>query len=248
MTSRWTSRALAGLCVAALANWTWADAAGKPWDPAMGTAAVKGKVKLNGAAPKRKPVDMGSDPACAGMHQEPLLTETTIVGDAGQIKNVFVWVKRGLEGWVFKAPAEPVVLEQKGCQYVPRVSGVMVGQSFKIRNSDPLAHNVHGMPKLNSEFNIGQATQGGENVVTFTEPEVCMKVKCDIHGWMVTYVAVVPHPFFAITADDGTFALAGLPPGEYVIEAWHEKLGKSEQVVKVEDKESKDLEFTFEGK
>jgi plastocyanin len=240
--------ALVAVAVGACGAVARADETGRPWDPAAGTAEIKGTVTLNGKAPKRKPVDMGSEPKCGEMHPEPVLTESVIVGAAGEVKNVFVWVKEGLEGWSFQPPAEPIVLDQKGCLYSPHVMGVMVGQTFKIRNSDPFAHNVHGLPRQNSEFNYGQASQGTENDLTFPQAEVMMSVKCDIHGWMKSYLGVVPHPFFQVTGEDGVFSLKGLPPGEYVIEAWHEKFGSAKQTVKVGDKESKPIEFAFEGK
>ena len=219
----------------------------KPYDPAAGTAEVKGTVKLTGEAPKRKPLDMGSEPKCGEMHPEAPTSETVIVNN-GAIKNAFVYVKKGLEAWKFTAPKDPVVLDQKGCMYSPHVLGVMVGQPVQIKNSDELAHNVHGMPKQNSEFNYGQSKAGVSNDQVFTEPEVLVKLKCDIHGWMNCYIGVVAHPLFAVTGDDGSFVIKGLPPGEYEIEVVHEKLGKSSQKVTVGDKESKQVDFAFEGK
>ena len=100
-----------------------------------------------------------------------------------------------------------------------------VGQPIEIINSDPTLHNIHAMPKANSEFNTGQPMQGMKTKHTFTAKEVMVPFKCDVHGWMNAYVGVLDHPYFAVTGEDGKFALKGLPPGTYTIEAWHEKLG-----------------------
>jgi hypothetical protein len=72
-------------------------------------------------------------------------------------------------------------------------------------------------------------------------------VKCNIHPWMRAYIGVVAHPFFAVTGDDGTFTIKGLPPGTYTIEAWHEKFGTSDQTITVGAKESKTQDFSFKG-
>ncbi len=245
---RWGICALVVVALTGGCALSWADEPPKPWDPAAGTAEIKGVVTLNGEAPKQKKVDMGSDPACQGMHAEPQLSETVVVGAGGALKNVVVTVTRGLERWTFTPPTTPAVLDQKGCVYLPHVLLVQVGQPIRVRNSDAMAHNVHGMPKQNTEFNFGQAKQGDENDVPLTTPEMAVKVKCDIHGWMNAYIAVVSHPFAAVTGEDGSFSLKGLPPGEYTVETWHEKLGKQTQTVTVGDKETKEIPFAYEGK
>ena len=73
-----------------------------------------------------------------------------------------------------------------------------------------------------------------------------VKVKCDVHGWMSSYLGVVPHPFFAVTGDDGSFELKGLPPGEYTVEAWHEVYGTKTAEVTVADRDAQEITFTFE--
>ncbi len=95
---------------------------GKPWDPALGTATVTGTVKFEGEAPRMRPIDMaGADEKCAELHggvrQKP---ETVIVNDNGTLRNVFVWVKSGGEGWSFPMPEGDALLDQKGCMYKQR--------------------------------------------------------------------------------------------------------------------------------
>jgi plastocyanin len=169
------------------------------------------------------------------------------VGSGGGLQNVFVYVKDGLGNRTFAAPATPVVLDQQGCHYVPHVVGIQVGQPMEIVNSDSTLHNVHALPKENGEFNQGQPLKGMKNVHTFTTKEVMVPFKCDVHGWMNAWVGVLDHPFYAVTGNDGSFSIKGLPPGTYTIEAWHEKLGTQTQMVTIGEKETKDVAMTFKS-
>ena len=112
---------------------------------------------------------------------------------------MFVYVKDGLGDRTFTAPQTPVVLDQKGCKYMPHVFGAQVGQPVKIVNSDGTLHNVHAVPKENTEFNFGQPLKGMESTQTFTKAEIMVPFRCDVHGWMSAYGGIVPHPFFAVT-------------------------------------------------
>lgn len=221
--------------------------AAKPWDASLGTATVRGVVKFTGNPPRRRPIEMGGKPECAKIHSEPVLDESIIVNPDGTLRNVFVWVKKGLQGWSFPTPGDPVVLDQKGCTFRPHVCGVQVRQPIEIKNSDEFAHNVHALPFRNQTFNFTQAAQQTD-LQRFDRPDVLVRFKCDIHGWMSSYMGVVPHPYFAVTGEDGNFALEKLPPGEYVVEAVHEELGKKTVTVSVSDSDSKEIEFEFAAK
>ena len=224
---------------------------GKPWDPALGTATITGSVKFNGKKPRMRPIDMaGADEKCAELHGgKRLKPETVVVNDNGTLRNVFVWVKTGVEGWSFPMPEGDALLDQKGCWYLPHVQGMRKGQSLSIRTSDPTAHNVHGYPKVNRSFNRSQPPGAADIVIKMRRDEAAppMKVKCDIHPWMNAYVAVVDHPYFAVTGDDGSFALPNLPPGTYAVEAWHERYGTMEQTVTIGDNETRTLDFNYES-
>jgi plastocyanin len=220
---------------------------GGTWNPAMGTATVTGTVRFDGKPPRRRPVQMGAEPACAEHHKTPPVSETVIVNADGTLRNVFVVIKKGLQGWKFPVPSEPVVLDQVGCTYVPHVFGVRTGQTVNIRNSDGVEHNVHLFSKRNGRLNFAQ-TKGASRDHVFKRQEVMVQLKCDIHGWMKSWAGVVKHPFFAVTADGGTFELKGLPPGDYEVEAWHEKYGSQTGKVTVGDNETKTVDFTFSKK
>ena len=198
----------------------------------IGASVISGTVKLEGTPPEARVIRMSSDPLC--MPEGPTTSEVVLVGPGNGLQNVFVYVKEGLGDRKFAAPQTPIVLDQKGCFYTPRVIGIRVGQPLDLVNSDPTLHNVHAVPKANSEFNFGQPAGVPEASRTFDKPEVMVPFRCDVHGWMAAYGGIVPHPFFAVTKADGTFEIKGLPAGTYTIEAWHERFGLQTQTVTVD--------------
>jgi plastocyanin len=208
-----------------------------------GTASVSGTVSFVGTPPVMPVIRQDRD--CAALHDGPVHAETVVVNDNGTLRHVFIHVKEGLGDHEFPVPAEPVVLDQEGCVYVPHVFGIQTGQTLNIINSDPFQHNVHGMGERNRSFNVSMPKQGDERERTFPVTEVMMLIKCDVHGWMNAYAGVVDHPYFAVTGDDGTFRIDGLPAGTYVIEAWQQEYGASEQTVTVSDGGSVTVDFSF---
>ena len=210
--------------------------------PAGGTASVAGTVTYANGDPDTK-INMNADPVCQGLHSDAVHTEKVVAAD-GNLANVFVYVKEGVSG-SYSPPAEAALLDQKGCLYLPHVTGVQVGQKMIIRNSDETLHNVHAMPSQNKEFNMGQPFQGMELEKTFDTAEVMIPVKCDVHPWMKSYIGVLDHPYFAVSGADGGFSIGNLPAGDYVLEAWHEELGTKTQSVTVGDGESVEVSFDF---
>lgn len=206
---------------------------------------VKGVVNFSGTAPAPAEISMAADPSCAMMHTEPVYTEEAVVNSNNTLKNVFVYVKTGLEGQTFTAPTTPVVFDQKGCHYSPHVLGVMTGQPVEIINSDATLHNVHSLSKESKEFNLGMPIKGMKIKKSFDKPEVMVKMKCDVHPWMSAYIGVVPHPFYAVTGDEGSFEIKDLPAGTYTVEAWHETFGTKTAEVTVADGEAATANFEF---
>ena len=219
-----------------------APAAAPAFDPAT-AGNVSGMVMMNGELPAAEDLMMNSDPVCAMSATD---TQTrTFVGSDGHLGNVFVYVKEGLEGQSFPAATGAVTLSQQGCRYTPHVMGIQVGQTFEIVNSDPTLHNIHATPAANEEFNMGQPIQGMRFERTFDNVEVMVPFKCDVHGWMSAYIGVLDHPYFAVTATDGMFDISTLPPGDYVVEAWHEQLGTQTQNVTVATGQTAEVSFSF---
>lgn len=213
---------------------------------APGGASVAGEVKFVGRAHANRPIDMSEEAACKAVYQTTPHDQVVLVNPNGSLANVFVYVKSGLPPDAeYASPAMPVVIDQKGCMYHPRVFGMMVGQTLKIENSDPLLHNVKAMAKANRPFNISQPAAGMTTERTFTKPEVMLPLECNVHGWMQAYAGVLPHPFFSTTGADGRFTIKDLPPGTYTIEAWHERYGTRTATVTVQDNETKNVDFTY---
>ena len=161
---------------------------------------------------------------------------------------MFVWVKSGASGdkqWA--VPTTPVSLDQHGCMYKPHVIGLMTGQNFEIKTATPPTTTSTRMPTVNADWNESQSPGQAPMTKSFARQEVMIPVKCNVHPWMRAYIGVVGHPFFAVTGDDGTFTIKGLPPGTYVIQTWHEKYGPMEQTVTVGAKESKTVDFSYKG-
>ncbi len=215
------------------------------------TAVITGKVFFDGDPPPREEVSAekiaaAKDELCIKHHADhPLLTEDLIVSEDKAIRNVLVYVKSFPEDWTHATLEDTVSIDQKGCAYVPHVVGVMVDQPVEVSSSDDTAHNVHLVARRNRGTNFTQA-KGDTKEMTFKRAEMgSAYFKCDIHSWMKSYVGVFDHPFFAVTADDGTFEFPKLPPGEYEIAAWHETLGTQTQKITLEDGKPFMAEFTF---
>jgi plastocyanin len=216
--------------------------------PACFGADIAGKIILQGTPPAEVTIPMRTDPQCARMHTDKVTTKHFILGPDGGLADVFVYIKEGLGDQKYPPPAEPVVLDQAGCFYTPYVFGVQTGQKIVIKNSDPTLHNVHIRtdPKTkNKGSNRVQAPKGPDIIETFNNPEVFVRFSCDVHPWMFAWAAVVDHPFFAVTSEDGSFRIPNVPPGKYVIEATHRKAGTLTREITVADK---DQQLNFEMK
>ncbi|MBI4970730.1 MAG: carboxypeptidase regulatory-like domain-containing protein [Candidatus Omnitrophica bacterium] len=214
---------------------------------AFAGSTITGKIGFEGTAPEPEKIMMTADPYCAGHHKDGAVSQSVIVNSNNTLKNVFVYVKDGLGNQVFTAPKEPVVFDQNTCMYNPHIFGVQVGQPIEVLNSDTTLHNVHAMGEKNKGFNLGMPIKGMKLKKTFSEPEVMVKIKCDVHPWMSAYVGVLSHPFYAVSGDDGTFKIENLPAGTYTIETWHEKYGTQTQQVTVADGESKEANFSYKA-
>jgi plastocyanin len=221
-----------------------AQPAAAPIDPAT-AGAVSGMVTLDGPAPKKRKVPMDAEPICAKQHASAVMDEEVVTGAKGELANAVVYVKDGLGSRVFETPKEPVVMDQKGCLYVPHVLAVQTNQPVKFMNSDPTTHNVHPVPTNNRDWNKSQGPGSEPIVESFAREEVAIPVKCNVHPWMKSYIAVFKHPYFQVTGKDGSFTLKNLPPGEYTIAVWHGTLGTSEQKVTLGAKETKSVAFAL---
>lgn len=210
----------------------------------IGSAGIAGRATFTGTAPARKKIAMGADAACHKPGSEGALSDDLIVGAGGALRNVWVRVVSGLEGKVFAAPSAPVEIDQAGCLFAPHVLLARADQPVLFRNSDATLHNINALAKVNRGFNLSLPNAGMSVTRTFTKPEA-VRLKCDVHAWMSAYIVVHDTPFHALSGDDGTFAIEGLPAGTYGVEAWHERLGTSRQEITLADGERKEIAFAF---
>jgi plastocyanin len=190
---------------------------------------------------------MSEDPACIEAHHGKAYDESLVASANGALANVFVYIKSGLEGKTFETPSAPVVIDQQGCWFRPRVMGIQTGQTLRVTNSDPVTHNIHPLAQINREWNHSQGQGDPPLNRRFIKPEVMIRIKCNIHSWMRAYIGVLAHPYFGVTGADGSFEIRNLPPGDYVLEAWHESLGVQDQPVKITPSGKVEVNFKFQG-
>jgi plastocyanin len=214
---------------------------------AVRASSVTGTVTFDGKAPALAPIGMEAEAICHKKHGgKPMPNEALVLGAGNTMGNIMVYVSKGLPtGKTWPAPSTPVVLDQDGCVYKPHVMGIMVGQTYRILNSDGILHNIHTLPKINPLFNRGQPATVKEMTTTFAKPEGMFQVKCDVHPWMMAYIGVFTHPFFSVTGADGKFTISGLDAGTYELTAWHEKLGPQTASLVVAANETKTQNFKF---
>jgi len=208
---------------------------------------ISGVVRFAGAVPEQSVAQLSGWAECASQHPQGNPPSGDVLVNDGRVQNALVYIKDGLGNREFATPAEPVSVDQKGCLFFPRVVGVQVDQPLKFLNSDALAHNVHGFAQAAKAWNVSLSVKGMSRSVKVDKPETVIEVKCDIHPWMRAYVGAFPHPYFAVSGTDGAFTLPNLPPGEYTLEAWHERFGTRSQKVSLGSKEAKEVEVKFGG-
>jgi len=222
-----------------------AHRATKPFTPpdAATASTISGTITFSGGIPSPQKIEMSQDPACGST----INLDPSLIVNNGDLANVFVYVKEGLEDFSFTPPARPVTIAQKDCRYEPHIAAAMVDQTVEFDNEDDTTHNVHMMPREIRQWNESQMPGAAPIEKKFDRPEIMIPVKCNQHPWMRMNLSVVPHPFFAVTGKDGKFSIAGLPPGTYTIAAVHERLGEHDTKVTVSPRESKIVDFHFKS-
>jgi uncharacterized membrane protein/plastocyanin len=206
---------------------------------------IRGEVLLEGEAPAPRELTLFN--GCESSDGEPVFDEAIRVQD-GRVEGTFVWLKSGWEDWQVPAPpTTEAVIDQQSCIYVPRISGVRVGQPVTFLNSDALLHNVRAVTDTNPTFNDLMPQKDQRLTKVFKRPDVMLQAKCDIHPWMATYLGVVPHPWFAVTDKQGAFTIPGVPPGTYEVEFWHEIFGRVTKPVTLGDGENLSVDVRLQA-
>jgi plastocyanin len=232
--------ALVGILIAALGASSGNDATAQA--PKRG--AIKGHVKLTGKIPGNPVIRMGIDPMCSKLNagRRPVQEAVAATAD-GSLANVFVRLQGSLPS--SPVPSTPVMIDQRACIYTPRVVGARVGQTLQVRNSDELLHNVHGLSAGGNTFNVGQPKAGITSEFRLKQEEIMLRIGCDVHRWMVAFVGVVNHPYFATTGAAGTYAIENVPAGSYTLHTWHEQFGVLSQTVRVTPGATATVDFAY---
>jgi plastocyanin len=247
-TLRATGSVIGGIAVLATiaTSCQQSDRSGGSDTPALGPAAhgtITGRVRLIGTPPENDAIHMRADPMCDKANGgKRVIEEAVVEGADGALANVLVQ----LRGEYPNAPArtQPVTIDQRGCVYLPRVVGLQIGEPLQVGNSDPGLHNVHAVSSGSDGFNVGQPVAGIVNTFRLTTPGVT-RLQCDVHSWMVAFVGVVPHPYFAVTNTEGRFELHDVPSGTHDIQFWHEHYGTGTSTVYVKPEGTAEVDFTY---
>lgn len=212
---------------------------------AVARGAMRGHVYVSGAVPPNDTIRMNADPMCRKATGGAHVTDDAVVAASdGSLANVFVELVGTFPDT--PVPTDPVSIDQSACLYRPRVVGVRAGQALQVRNSDDGLHNVHGISTDRDGFNVSQPMRGMVNTFHPRDPGI-LRLKCDVHTWMVAFVGVVNHPYFAVTSADGAFAIHDIPEGTYEVRAWHEQLGTIASQVRIDSSHEANLELSYSG-
>ncbi|TMH65319.1 MAG: hypothetical protein E6H55_03010 [Betaproteobacteria bacterium] len=195
-------------------------------------AAIKGKVVFAGAIPPPKKIDITIDQYVCGTAKD---AGDLVLSPQKELRNAVVWLENPPAGAAAPAQTEKIEMDQNGCVFIPRIVIVPAGGTVDFLNSDRLLHNIRATPKLNASFNRTQP-KSRTIPITFDKPEI-IRINCELHSWMAGWVVVAAHPFYAITGADGQFSFDNLPPGQYKLQVWHERLGTVPASVTVGDQQ-----------
>lgn len=216
------------------------------YNPTGNEATVTGTINVTGTISKPRLIDMAADPICGELNLNPRTGDLIVRED--KLQNAFVYLKGdSLKAYRFPVPDIDVVLVQRNCFFSPHVLGLQAGQQLQIVNADPTVHNVHPTPKYNPEWNQTHPANAPPIVKTFSRAEVLIPFKDNQHPWEKAYVAVMDHPFFAVSDEYGRFEIRGLPPGTYTLVVWHERLGEQQLKITVAPGEIRNSDFTFDS-
>jgi len=199
---------------------------------------IRGKVILTGWTAPPPAAQM----VTCGEHKIPVSNQSVIL-KAGGLENVVIYLKNAPPSTTTATPA-PGILDQIQCVYYPHVVALRTGQTLTVKSGEAILHNVHMLTQINPGVNFGM-TQPISRDVQFAKPEI-FPVKCDVHPWMLAYVAVFDHPWFAVSANGGKFQINNVPAGPQTFVAWHERFGEIEQTVTVTTDQARDITFNFQ--
>ena len=205
-------------------------------------SSVSGTISFLGTPPKGKKLSLPS-----GCNSSGDVYANDILVTNGKLENALVRIIEKVPG-TFSAATQTAELDQRGCQYHPRLLAVRVGQKVDFINSDPVFHNIRSVTTQNKSFNIPMPKKDQRITMVFDKPEIFLQSKCSVHPWMGAYIAVMDHPFFSVTNKNGEFNIKDLPAGTYTLEVWHETLGTQTKKITIENGKNLSIDFSFKAK
>jgi hypothetical protein len=203
--------------------------------------SIIGQVKFTDDPPAMPTVKVSKDQDYCG---ETLPNETYLIDSDGGLQNVVVFIETSPNS-TGGDPQKENILNNTGCRYSPRILALQKGERLRVKNNDPKLHIPHSYHEDRTVFNLSLPFKGTTIDAT---PRIrqagVLKVVCDTHAWMLAYIHVFDHPYFAVTDERGMFSISNLPAGTYVLKAWHEDIGIRSQEFTVP--ESGDVRAFFE--
>lgn len=211
-------------------------------DPAT-VGSITGTVTIEGTT-----AAMGVLSAPCGKGDTAGVPPANVVGHDGEMAKTIVYLKAGLANYRYDTPTDHVILDQRGCTYDPHVIALRTNQPLEIRNSDPVAHNIHVLAKINKPWDHSEPAGVAPILESFPKPELAVHVICKIHVGMSAFLFVFDNPYYAAPTPSGTFELKNVPPGTYTVEAWQEHFGTQDQTVTIGPNQSKTASFVFKAR
>jgi hypothetical protein len=207
------------------------------------SAEIRGRISVEPPYPVRERIEVvkKTKDSCA----DTQYSQELMVSSEGGLKNAVVFLKGDFpEGWPENTKVPE--LDQRGCVFTPHVLIVPTGMPFKVKNSDPLAHDIRSFQdaRMLSRFEMDEYSEA--QAESFKNAGIHV-IRCGLHPWMYAFAVSAPHPFYAVSDDAGQFMIADVPEGDYVLKLWHETLGEAEVSLKVEQP-VQEFTYTFKNK
>ena len=207
----------------------------------VSAGSIRGEVKFNDAPPKVAPIKVTKDQDYCG---ETLPNEIYLIDLTGGLANVVVFIEAATVTAIVD-PQKINIMENNGCRYAPRILAMQKGERLRVKNADPKLHIPHSYLQEKTVFMLSLPFR---NTILDATQKIresgIMKLVCDTHAWMLGYVHVFDHRFFAVTDERGAFSISNIPPGTYTLKAWHEDAGIKSQEITVP--ENGDVRASFE--
>ena len=190
-----------------------------PAPPVSSNGQLRGAVLLSGKYQRPAPLKVVKSRSFCGL---TVPNETLLVDPKGGVRNAVV-ILRPLDR-IVNVRSATVSLDNKRCAFTPHVQIAGIGSELLLKNSDPILHTVHARLGKETLFNVGLPRW--RQVSKVLDRLGVIRIDCDVlHTWMSAAIVVVSTPYVAVTAENGSFTIEGIPAGSYDIEIWHEILG-----------------------